>query len=161
MAKHERTSTSVPSSDRVPTRAPMTRVDWVSRMSRRTAWSRMERTAYREERRYVSRRSSFSKFFEYQNTMTVEVRGVSQSKRTWGWMLTVSGARLVWRPTVLGAKGLARWMKLSEAAAAILGNSELNLLGDFVDVDVCGEMGEAGPGLLWSLSRSRAKFRRF
>jgi hypothetical protein len=45
-------------------------------------------------------------------------------------MLTVSGARLVWRPTVLGAKGLARWMKLSEAAAAILGNLELNLLGE-------------------------------
>jgi hypothetical protein len=57
----------------------------------------------------------------------------------------VSGARLVWRPTVLGAKGLARWMKLSEAAAAILGNLELDILED---VDVCGEMGEAGPGLL-------------
>lgn len=36
-------------------------------------------------------------------------------------MLTVSGARLVWSPTVLGARGLARWMKLS-VAAAILGN---------------------------------------
>jgi hypothetical protein len=36
-------------------------------------------------------------------------------------------------------------MKLSEAAAAILGNLELDILED---VDVCGEMGEAGPGLL-------------
>lgn len=67
-------------------------------------------------------------------------------------MLTVSGARLVWRPTVLGAKGLARWMKLSEAAAAILGNLELDLLGEDED-DVCGEMGEAGPGLLFFLAK--------
>jgi hypothetical protein len=43
-------------------------------------------------------------------------------------MLTVSGARLVWIPTVLGARGLARWMKLSEAAAAILGDLKLKLL---------------------------------
>jgi hypothetical protein len=43
-------------------------------------------------------------------------------------------------------------MKLSEAAAAILGNLELIILGEDGD-DVCGEMGEAGPGLLIFLAK--------
>lgn len=38
-------------------------------------------------------------------------------------MLTVSGARLVWSPTVFGAKGRERWMKLS-VSAAMLGRTE-------------------------------------
>lgn len=42
--------------------------------------------------------------------------------RTWGWMLTVSGAMLDWRPAFECVKGRARCMKRSVAAAAILGN---------------------------------------
>lgn len=36
-------------------------------------------------------------------------------------MLTVSGARLVWRPACEGAKGRERWMNLSVAAAMVGG----------------------------------------
>ncbi len=48
IAKVDRTSASVPSSLRTPTRAPMTRVDLVSRISRRVAWLMMEKIAYGE-----------------------------------------------------------------------------------------------------------------
>jgi hypothetical protein len=42
----------------------------------------MERTAYGDERKNVSQGRVFDETLEYQNTMTVEVRGVSQSNRT-------------------------------------------------------------------------------